>query len=165
MNDLICTGSAVIWIPLTRYFPVTGSVTAARPEMAPLPAVQEAAVVPEPIVAAEPAAEPIEEEPVLAQAPPPEPAPAMEPVGEIPAAREPAASASEVQAEIAAEPYAAPVSVAVEPPHPAPLAEPPMAEPQEVRPIPEEEKRRRNIFFSRRAWNPKSISASSLTWV
>jgi hypothetical protein len=64
----------------------------------------------------------------------------MEPVAEIPAAREPAAYAAEVPAAIAAEPYIAPASVAVEPPQPAPLPEPPRTEPQEVRPIPEEEK-------------------------
>jgi hypothetical protein len=115
-------------------------LTAARPEMAPLPSVKAEAVAPAPVAAAEPVTETLEEVPVIAPQPVTEPAPTMEPVAEIPAAREPAAYAAEVPAAIAAEPYIAPASVAVEPPQPAPLPEPPRTEPQEIRPIPEEEK-------------------------
>ena len=115
-------------------------LTASRPEIVPPPAAEIAAPIAAPLAKPEPMPPIAEEEPVSTQVPEPEPIPVMAPIPEIEPAPEPEISPVEAPVEAAAEPFAAPVVEQIETPPPAPVPETPKVEPQEVRPVPEEEK-------------------------
>jgi hypothetical protein len=109
-------------------------LTATRPEVIVLPSVpvKEAAAAPEPGIAEEIVTPITAAEPDLVQPPAPEP--------EVASAPEPAVCVPEAPIEAPVETYASPVREQMEAIQPVTMPEPPKVEPQEVRPIPEEEK-------------------------
>jgi hypothetical protein len=115
-------------------------LTAAKPEVVASPEIEEAVAVPEPVLQTESFPQFAAAEPMPIQAPEPEPAPVIESVPEISPAQESVIHDVEAPVEAAEEAFSAPVIDQVEIPQPVPIMEPPKIEPQEVRPLPEEEK-------------------------
>jgi hypothetical protein len=115
-------------------------LTATRTMIAAQPPVKEAAPAPEPVIEERPLPPIPVAEPIVVQEPAPEPVPVFEPEPEAPPTPEPVGAPPEIAVEVPAETFAAPVREQAEIPPPAPVPEPPKVEPQEVRPMPEEEK-------------------------